>query len=375
MFRIIKNTFKILLKRKSFLFVTFVLPAILIFFFSSFGESMSSINIGIYNKDNGEFSKAIGERLENMNGANISFVNSEEDYISNLIFEECSVVVIIDENFTEDIINGKENLIKVKSIKSGDVAPIVTAYLEGEVSSLATICNNVDVKKEGIDKVLDKFDDSKPEYNNITELNSSKNPYDSMGPVLYIIFITAAMSCGFILEDERQNTKERILLSKVSERQYFGAQLIVYFLTCCVPAIEYYVICKLDNFDFGFNNDYIVLLLLFILVLMAISLGLFLTAIIKNKMIFTLVMTTFTIPVFMLSGAYWPFEMMSKEMQKVGNALPIRWLYMIFEKLTANEGVMSILPLLACLLLLTLGLFLLSIFCTKNKIVLVKEAK
>lgn len=375
MFRIIKNTLKILLKRKSFLFVTFVLPAILIFFFSSAGEVMSSINIGIYNKDKGDFGKAIEERLEKMNGANISFVDSEEEYIGNLIFEECSVVVIIDENFTEDIINGKENIIKVKSINAGEAAPIVTAYLEGEVSSLAMICNNVDVEKEGIEKVLDTFSSSKPEYTNISKVNKSKNPYNAMGMVLYIIFITAAMSCGFILEDERQNTKERILLSKVSERQYYGAQLVVYFLTCCIPAIEYYIICKLGNFDFGFKNDFIVLLLLFILVLMAISLGLFLSSIIKNKMIFSLVMTTFTIPVFMLSGSYWPFEMMSKGMQRVGNVLPIRWFYIILEKLSANEGIISILPLLGCIILLTLVLFLLSVFCTKNKIVLVKEAK
>lgn len=375
MFRIIKNTLKILLKRKSFLFVTFVLPAILIFFFSSAGEVMSSINIGIYNKDKGDFGKAIEERLEKMNGANISFVDSEEEYIGNLIFEECSVVVIIDENFTEDIINGKENIIKVKSINAGEAAPIVTAYLEGEVSSLAMICNNVDVEKEGIEKVLDTFSSSKPEYNNISKVNKSKNPYNAMGMVLYIIFITAAMSCGFILEDERQNTKERILLSKVSERQYYGAQLVVYFLTCCIPAIEYYIICKLGKFDFGFKNDFIVLLLLFILVLMAISLGLFLSSIIKNKMIFSLVMTTFTIPVFMLSGSYWPFEMMSKGMQRVGNVLPIRWFYIILEKLSANEGIISILPLLGCIILLTLVLFLLSVFCTKNKIVLVKEAK
>lgn len=375
MFRIIKNTLKILLKRKSFLFVTFVLPAILIFFFSSAGEVMSSINIGIYNKDKGDFGKAIEEGLEKMNGANISFVDSEEEYISNLIFEECSVVVVIDENFTEDIINGKENTIKVKSINAGEAAPIVTAYLEGEVSSLAMICNNVDVEKEGIEKVLDTFSSSKPEYTNISKVNKSKNPYNAMGMVLYIIFITAAMSCGFILEDERQNTKERILLSKVSEKQYYGAQLVVYFLTCCIPAIEYYIICKLGNFDFGFKNDFIVLLLLFILVLMAISLGLFLSSIIKNKMIFSLVMTTFTIPVFMLSGSYWPFEMMSKGMQRVGNVLPIRWFYIILEKLSANEGIISILPLLGCIILLTLVLFLLSVFCTKNKIVLVKEAK
>ena len=375
MFRVIKNTLKILLKRKSFLFVTFVLPAILIFFFSSAGEIMATLNIGIYNKDNGELGKAIEERLGEMNGATIKFVDNEEEYISNLIFEECSVVVIIDENFTEDIINGKENVIKVKSINAGEAAPIVTAYLEGEISSLAMICNNVDIKKEGIDKVLETFKSSKPEYNNISEVSKSKNPYNSMGMVLYIIFVTAAMSCGFILEDEKQNTKERILLSKTSEKQYYGAQLIVYFLTSCIPAIEYYIICKTGNFDFGFKNDFIVLLLLFILVLMAISLGLFLTSIIKNKVVFSLVMSTFTIPVFMLSGSYWPFEAMSKGMQRVGNSLPIRWLYIILEKLQLNEGFISILPLLSCLLLLTLVFFLLSVFCTKNKIVLIKEAK
>ncbi len=33
MFKVIKNTLKILMKRKSFLFVTFVLPAILTFSF------------------------------------------------------------------------------------------------------------------------------------------------------------------------------------------------------------------------------------------------------------------------------------------------------------------------------------------------------
>ena len=79
MFRIIKNSLKILLKRKSFLFITIVLPSILIFLFSSFVQIMGSINIGIYNKDNGEFGKVIEKRLAEMKGATISFVDSEEE--------------------------------------------------------------------------------------------------------------------------------------------------------------------------------------------------------------------------------------------------------------------------------------------------------
>ena len=177
MFKVIKNTLKILMKRKSFLFVTFVLPL-----------GMETLNIGIYNKDKGELGKAIEEGLQNLNGAKISFVDNEEDYISNLIFEECSVVVIIDENFTDDIISGKENKVKVKSINAEEASAIVTSYLEGEVSSLAMICNNVDIDKEGISKVLDTFNSSKPKYNVINKINDSKNPYKWNGFICYICY-------------------------------------------------------------------------------------------------------------------------------------------------------------------------------------------
>ena len=129
------------------------------------------------------------EALEKVLHLGLCIVESEEEYISNLIFEECSVVVIIDENFTEDIINGKENLIKVKSINAGEAAPIVTGYLEGEVSSLAMIYNNVDIEEEEIDEVLEAFNSFKPEYNNISEVTKSKNPYNCMGIILYTILI------------------------------------------------------------------------------------------------------------------------------------------------------------------------------------------
>ena len=126
------------------------------------------------------------------------------------------------------------------------------------------LCNNVDVEKKGIDNVFDTYKSSKPEYNIISEDAKSNNLYNSIGIVLYIIFVSASMSCGFILEDERLNTKERILLSKVSEKQYYGAQLILYFFTSSIPVIEYFIICKVVNFNLGFNSEFILLLVTYI---------------------------------------------------------------------------------------------------------------
>ena len=155
MFSIMKNILRILFQRKNFIFVTFVLPLILVFSFSSLGNNVNSFNIDVYNKDAGKFGKVIEEKLESIDGVKVKKVKSEEEYMSNLVFSECSVVVIIDENFTEDLLNGKENLIKVKSLNENEAKPVISAFLENEASSLAMICNNIDVKEIGIENVIE----------------------------------------------------------------------------------------------------------------------------------------------------------------------------------------------------------------------------
>lgn len=363
MFSIMKNILRILFQRKNFIFVTFVLPLILVFSFSSLGNNVNSFNIDVYNKDAGKFGKVIEEKLESIDGVKVKKVKSEEEYMSNLVFSECSVVVIIDENFTEDLLNGKENLIKVKSLN------------ENEASSLAMICNNIDVKEIGIENVIETYNDSKPEYNIISKEDKSLNLLNSLGLVSYIIFVSASMSCGFILEDERLGTKDRVLLSKITELKYYCAQLILYFLLSSVPAIEYFIVCKVLNYNIGFSNEYILLLLLLLLVLLSISFALFISSIIKSKMLFSLIMSAFTVPVFMISGAYWPFEMMNSTLQKIGNALPIRWIYIVIEKLQGGATLLSVAPLIGSLVMLIIVFILLSVFFARNKIVLVNEPK
>lgn len=375
MFSIMKNILRILFQRKNFIFVTFVLPLILVFSFSSLGNNVNSFNIDVYNKDVGKFGKLIEEKLESIDGVKVKKVKSEEEYMSNLVFSECSVVVIIDENFTEDLLNGKENLIKVKSLNENEAKPVISEFLENEASSLAMICNNIDVKEIGIENVIETYNDSKPEYNIISKEDKSLNLLNSLGLVSYIIFVSASMSCGFILEDERLGTKDRVLLSKITELKYYCAQLILYFLLSSVPAIEYFIVCKVLNYNIGFSNEYILLLLLLLLVLLSISFALFISSIIKSKMLFSLIMSAFTVPVFMISGAYWPFEMMNSTLQKIGNALPIRWIYIVIEKLQGGATLLSVAPLIGSLVMLIIVFILLSVFFARNKIVLVNEPK
>ncbi|ADL52487.1 ABC transporter permease [Clostridium cellulovorans] len=372
MIRIMKNVTKILFQRKSFLITTFLLPIVLIFAFTAMNNSFTTLKVAVINNDSGELGKAVKDKLSNLDGITIENTESE-DYIQDLVYHQFEMVVTIDEDFTNDIINGQKSEITYETISNNDTEYIVKSVLESEVSALAKLCNNIDVKAEGIDNVIKTFRDSQPEYQIINKKDIKPSINTSLGMIFYLLFLTAGVSCGFILEDERQGTKERTLMGKISARQYYAGQCAIFFLFTAIPSIEYYAICKIFDYEFGFNNTILLLVLALLMSLLAVAFSVMMASIIKNKAVFTLINSTFTVPIFMLSGAFWPYEIMSEELQRIADAFPPRWIYMAVERLQSGEAVTAILPIVGGIILLSILFLLLSVFFTKNKIVLVKE--
>ena len=372
MISIMKTVAKILLNRKSFLVTTFVLPIILVFAFTGLNSSNSTIKIAVLNKDNGQLGKELENKLSQLNG--ISKVEiSNKDYIQDLIYHQYEMVVTIDENFTESIINGEKTQVTYETISNSDTEAIIKSVLNSEVSSMARICNNVDIKTEGIDKVITTFRDSQPKYEVLNKLDRKPSITSSLGMIYFVLFLSAAGSCGFLLEDERDGTKDRILMGRISERQYYVAQCAIFFIFTAVPSFEHYAICKIFDYAFGFDNTILLLFLSLIMSLLAVTFSIMMTSIIKNKPTFTLINSTFTIPIFMLSGAYWDFDMMNSGLQKIGNGLPIRWIFIAIGNLQAGKGIESMIPMVSGILALSVLFLLLSIFFTRNKMVLVKQ--
>lgn len=372
MIRIIINVAKILLKRKSFLITTFFLPIALIFAFTGIEDGNSSIKLAVINEDSGAFGREIEEKLSKLDGVSKVEVKSE-DYVQDLVYHKYEMVIKIDKLFTDNIIKGEKGEISYQSISNNDTEAVIKGFLESEVAALAKISNNINVEDSGIDKVIKTYREARPEYEVLNSRDIKPSILSSLGIIFYLLFITASGSCRFILEDEKEGTKGRVLMGNISERQYYFSQCIVFFLFTAVPSIEYYAVCKILDYEFGFNNTIILLFLALLMSLLAITYSIMIASIVKNKSVFTIINSALTVPVFMLSGAFWDYGMMSKGLQKIGDALPPRWIFMAIEKLQAGNGFVSILPIIGGILVLSILFLLLSAFFTQNKIVLVKE--
>ena len=373
MINIMKNVSKILLKRKSFILIAFLLPIALIYMFTMLYSGNSTFKIAVFNRDNGELGNAIEERLGEMNGVDIIDIQDNDTYKEKLIFHEIEMIITIDENFTESLANGEKNEIKIKSVSNSDMEVAITGVLESETKELARLCNNINVKEVGLTNVISDFKELKPSYEirNTEDIKPSIN--NSVGIIIYLIFICAGISCSFLLEDERERTKDRVLMGKISESSYYGGLCTVFFVLTSIPAVEYFIVCNVLGYEFGFDNKVLLLVLLEIIVLLAVVFNIMVSSLVKKKSIVNLINGGLILPVFMLSGTFWPFDMMSEGMRKIGSVLPLRWFLLALEKLQGGEAVSSIIPIVGGLIMIIVLFFALSIFFTRNKIVLARD--
>lgn len=375
MLNIIKNVIRILSKRKSFLFVTFVLPILVVLLFTSTFTQSSTATIAVINNDKGGFGEFIVNRLNDVDGVETIEVTDEDNIEEGLLFAKYQMAITIDKDYTEDMLNGKLNKIRTKTVRKEEIQALVSRIIENNSSSLLKVCSNIDAKAIGEDKILDSLINNEPKLT-VNKLSKEKKSInDALGMMLYIITLTATMSVSYLLEDEDLGTKDRILMSNVSVKTYYSSMSIIFFVLSSVPAIEYYILCKVKKLEFGFKHTYIMLLLLLLGVLIIVMLNIFLTTFIKKRQVVSLISSTCLLPIYMLSGAFWPYEYMSKTLQKIGSFLPPRWILGSIEKLQQGKYIKEILPEISGLILVSIILFLATIIFTKNKIVLVKNKK
>lgn len=372
MINIMKTVAKILLKRKSFLITTFILPIILIFALAGLNNGNSTLNVAIINKDSGELGKELEEKISNLHGVTKVEINNE-NYIQDLIYHQFEMVITIDKDFTNSLIKGDKTQVTYETLLNNDSETFIKSVLNSEVSAMAKLCNNIDVKAEGIDQVIKTFRTSQPQYEVLNKKNIKPSIGSSLGMIFYLLFLTAAGSCSFLLEDEREGTKDRILMGNISERQYYVAECAIFFIFTAVPSIEYYAICKIYDYEFGFENTILLLMIALLMSLLAVTFSIMIASIIKNKSVFNLISSALIVPIFMLSGAFWDFDMMSTGLQSIGNALPPRWIFMAVKSLQAGNEIEAILPMVSGIIVISAFFLLLGVFFTRNKMVLVKQ--
>ena len=198
------NTMKLLLKKKSFIIMGIVAPAVIIVFFSfAFGSDMN-YKVGIINKDNNYISNEGVEAINKVENIDVVDI-SKENYEMLIISHQIQMVVIIEENFSDNILNLEESEVTIKSISNSDVKETLVSIIKSKVNNLSLIAK---ISGKNIDKFKKNNEDYKENLLNYTlsEVENVRPAIEkSIGIVIMMILISGASIANFLIEDDENN--------------------------------------------------------------------------------------------------------------------------------------------------------------------------
>ena len=198
------NTMKLLLKKKIFIIMGIVAPAVIIVFFSfAFGSDMN-YKVGIINKDNNYISNQVVEAINEVENIDVVDI-SKENYEMLIISHQIQMVVIIEENFSDNILNLEESEVTIKSISNSDVKETLVSIIKSKVNNLSLIAK---ISDKNIDKFKKNNEDYKENLLNYTlsEVENVRPAIEkSIGIVIMMILISGASIANFLIEDDENN--------------------------------------------------------------------------------------------------------------------------------------------------------------------------
>ena len=366
MIKIILNTIKILFKKRSFILMSIVAPSIVIVFFSFIFGNTVNYKVGIINKDNKYISNEIVDAINNIENVDVVDI-SHNDYEILIASHQIQMVVILEEGFTNKIINLEDVEVKIKSISNSDIKEIIASIIKSKIDNLSLIAKISN-------KSIDEFKNNNEGYKkniinyNLNDINNSRpSIVNSLGIVIMMILITGSSIANFLIEDEEYGTKERVLVSGIKPGKYYMALLIVFYLLSNISSIIYYILCRVLDIDFGMSNPNYFLIVMLLLNLVSISLNLFIVSFTKNRYVANTINILIIIPTSMMSGLFWSFEIMPSYIQKIGSFMPQRYVYKAVENLQMHCELKSIYDYIFYMMVLSLGLFILSYINIENK--------
>lgn len=367
MLSLIRNITKVLFRKKTIILTLIIIPTILTVGASFLLGSEMKYGVGLVNEDKGIVSKEIIENIKSMDSVKIMSLDKDE-VDTAVVSKEVELCILIDKNFSENIIKGKIDTVNIKSIGDSEIKASVVNVIDSTTDNMLKIGKLANKDEEKFNKYLNEYKNSDVKYEVNKEIPRKISVSASIGMVIMMMFISSFFITRFIIDDEKGGTKDRILLANISKLKYYTSVFIVFFMCSAVTSILYYLICKLANFDFQTQNTIYYLYVLLAVNFVAIGFNLVIVTVSSTPSVASNLSSLIVTCCSMISGLFWPFYVMPKPLQKIGDLLPTRWAMVAIENIQKGYGLGKIMPQIISIILCGLLFLVITIiFSRKSK--------
>ncbi len=288
----------------------------------AFGGEVTNIDVIIVNDDAGTLVGPPGNQeelhmadmfIKNLDEEvlNIVFMTSMDRAVKKVRAGEVWAAIHFPANFSSAVVTGETTTVTVRADKSN--TQIYTTVLVEMGSAMDAVMDELGVRPPV------EFDDSNAVYGQGAEFTDFLIP----GVIAFAIFLLTTLLTLLSFTTERVNkTLDRILVTPVTEGEIVAGYAVAFGLIGTGQSILL-ISWGIVGFDiFVEGNLGLAILVVALLAIASMAFGILLSAAARTEAQATQMIPLIVLPVFLLSGIFWPIEAVPAWLQPAAYALP-----------------------------------------------------
>ncbi|QMV42550.1 ABC transporter permease [Cohnella cholangitidis] len=342
---LIRKTLRNTFRAKSSWFVYFGLPLVGILISTLlYGSSNgNALRVGIVNNDGNQvITQDAIKFIEGLNQVKITMTD-EKSLRSDIASSKLDSGLIFNQGFADSVRQGSPGAAQVDilSVKGAQVTAYVKAMLQSYVSNVAAIGRSTKGDSAAFDKLYAEYSaqNFKLHAETIEDTSNRKDmTYQTIGLLVTFMMFSAVNLSELILKEKESRTFLRLMTSPISARTYVLSNVIVNLLIMLLQiAFTLFMMKTVFHIDSGVPYSQLIPVLL-LFALAAIGLSLLMVAFAKSTAGAGALQNLIITPTCMLSGCFFPMEIMPDSIRKISNFLPQHWLLDSINKLQQGDA-------------------------------------
>ncbi len=339
----LRNTFR----KKSSWIVYFGLPLIGVFLSIVLDGNSNgmALRVGIVNNDvNQTITQDAIRFVEGLNQVEVTLTD-DSTLRSDIAAGKLDSGLVFGQGFSDNAKSGLPTSLDLVSVKGAQVTAYVKAMLEGYIRNVTAIGKEAQGDQAAFDKLYAEYAKQNYQLTAETVKDTSKMKdmtYQSIGFLVTFMLFSAINMSEPILKEKENRTFLRILSSPVSARAYVISNVLASFFILFLQVIATLFLMKsVFHIDSGIPyGQMLPILLLFSLA--SIGLSLMIVAVARSSQAAGGLSNLIIMPTCLLSGCFFPMEIMPDAVRKISNFFPQHWLLDSINKLQHGDGFGSI---------------------------------
>jgi ABC-2 type transport system permease protein len=328
------------------------------------GSDKSSVRVGVVNKDNSYIAKDAVDYMQSSGSFKVSSIE-EADIKDKVTSGKLDCVLLIEDGFSQSVAKGNPGNIEITSIKGEQGTAFVKSYLYSYINNIALISKAAKGNEAAFKEIYNNYRSSSfnLEISSIKDKSRNKDmTAQSIGYLIMIVLMSAGNLSEIILKEKQNRTYFRISTAPISSKKYILGNVILNFTILSIETvITLLALTKVFKIETGIPFiEMLALLLLFSF--MAIGFSLLTVAFAKNSSGVGALQNIIVTPTCLLSGCFFPIEVMPKFLQKIADFMPQKWVLTGLTSLQEGNSFMSIYMNILIIIAFAIAFFLIAIY-------------